>query len=66
MKYNYDKLWAIMKERKMSKTELRLQSGISTNMLAKMGKKEPVTLEVLGKISHLFACGLDDLIEITE
>lgn len=64
MIYSYNKLWKILIDRKITKTELRLQSGISTNMLAKMGKDEPVSLETLAKVALYLGCGLDDIVEI--
>ncbi len=64
MIYSYNKLWKILIDRKITKTELRLQSGISTNMLAKMGKDEPVSLETLAKVALCLGCGLDDIVEI--
>ena len=65
MKYSYNKLWKMLIDRKITKTEIRIQSGISTNMLAKMGKDEPVSMETLAKISTALECGLDDIVEIT-
>ncbi|MCC8078392.1 MAG: helix-turn-helix transcriptional regulator [Oscillospiraceae bacterium] len=65
MTYNYDKLWKLLIDRKMTKTEMRIQAGISTNMLAKMGKEEPVTMEALAKICTALSCGLDDIVEIS-
>ena len=50
--YNYNKLWKLLIDRKITKTEMRLQAGISTNMLAKMGKDEPVSMETLAKIAN--------------
>lgn len=47
--YNYNKLWKLLIDRKITKTETRLQAGISTNMLAKMGKDEPVSWKHLQK-----------------
>lgn len=44
---------------------MRKQSGITTNMLAKMGKDEPVSMETLAKIAAVMKCGLDDIVEIT-
>lgn len=63
MLYNYNKLWKLLIDRKITKTELRLQSGISTNMLAKMGKDEPVSMEILAKIVTYLQCGMDDIVE---
>ena len=41
-----------------------LQAGISTNILAKTGKDEPVAMESLAKICTTLECGLDDIVEI--
>lgn len=66
MLYNYNKLWKMLIDRKITKTELRLKSGISTNMLAKMGKDAPISMEALAKVSIYLGCGLDDIVEITK
>lgn len=64
MTYSYNKLWKLLIDRKMSKTSMRIQSGISTNMLAKMGRDEPVSMETLAKIATTLQCKLDDIVEI--
>ena len=64
MIYSYDKLWKLLIDRKITKTEMRQQTGISTNMLAKMGKQMPVSMEALAKICNYLGCGLDDVVEI--
>lgn len=51
-------------DKKITKTEMRKQAGISTNILAKMGKNEPVSMESLAKICTILGCGLDDIVEI--
>lgn len=43
---------------------MRKQAGISTNVLAKMGKGEAVAMDSLGKIAVALGCGLDDIVEI--
>ena len=63
MNYNYNKLWKLLIDRKITKTEMRLQSGISTNMIAKMGKDEPVSMETLAKIALFLGCGIDDIVD---
>lgn len=60
----YNKLWKMLIDRKMTKSEMRKQAGISTNMLAKMGKDEPVSIEVLAKIAAIMGCGIDDIFEV--
>ncbi len=64
MIYSYKKLWKMLIDRKITKTEMRKQAGISTNILAKMGKDEPVSMKSLAKISTVLECGLDDIVEI--
>ena len=50
----YNKLWKILIDRGMSKTELIKAAKISTNAMAKLGKNEDVRVEVLVKICELF------------
>lgn len=64
MTYNYNRLWKLLIDKGMTKTQMRLQVGISTNILAKMGKGEPVAMESLAKIATVLNCGLDDIVEI--
>ena len=64
MQVNYDKLWKILEERKMMKTELIRAAKISTNAMAKLGKNEEVRVEILAKICAVLGCGIDDIIEI--
>ena len=64
MTYNYNRLWKLLIDKGMTKTQMRSQAGISTNILAKMGKGEPVAMESLAKIATALNCGLDDIVEI--
>ena len=64
MSVNYKKLWIKLIEKEMTKTDLRLQAGISTGALAKLGKNEHVNSEVLAKICKVLSCSLDDIMEI--
>lgn len=65
MKYSYNKLWKLLIDKGITKTEMRKAAGISTNILAKMGKNEPVSMDSLAKIAQAMNCGLDDIVEIT-
>ncbi|MBR3409111.1 MAG: helix-turn-helix transcriptional regulator [Paludibacteraceae bacterium] len=66
MGLSYKKLWKLLIDRDMTKTEMRKQSGISTGALAKLGKNEPVSMEVLVKICRALDCDLNDIVELTE
>ena len=61
---NYNKLWKLLIDKGMTKTEMRKQAGISTNVLAKMGKNETVSMDTLARIAAVMGCGLDDIVEI--
>ncbi|ADI67589.1 helix-turn-helix domain-containing protein [Mobiluncus curtisii] len=51
MKIQYSKLWKILIDKNMNKVQLREAAGISSNSLAKLGKNEPVRMDVLMKIA---------------
>lgn len=63
MERNYKKLWIMLIQKDMTKTDLRKAAGISTNALAKLGRNESVPLETLEKICKALDCGLDDILD---
>ncbi len=63
MQVNYDKLWKLMIDKKINKTQLSEKAGITTNEMAKMGKNEMVKMETLVRICKVLDCTLDDIIE---
>jgi len=65
MAINYDKLWKVLIDKKLNKTELRTLASLSTNTLAKLGKNEIVDMQSLLKICDTFNCSLNDIIEYT-
>lgn len=64
MTYSYNKLWKLLIDKNMTKTQMRKAAGISTNVLAKLGKNETVSMETLARIAAAMECGLDDIVEI--
>ncbi len=64
MSYSYNKLWKLMIDKKINKTRLRREAGITSNAMANMGKNQPVNVEVLAKICYVLDCSLDDIMEI--
>ena len=66
MKVNYNKLWKMLIDLNMSKTQLRKQAGVTTNALAKMGENENVSTEVLCKICNVLSCQIEDIMELVE
>lgn len=64
MSVSYKKLWKLLIDKDMVKKQLREQAGLTTNVIAKLGKDENVSTEVLCKICKALDCGLEDIIEI--
>lgn len=60
----YDRLWKLLIDKKMNRTELKEASGISFNVLARMGKNEPVSFESIEKICFTLNCNIEDVVEI--
>ena len=63
MSFNYDGLWSVAFNRKISKTQLRDLVGISNSTLSKLSKNETVSMEVLGRICETLDCSLKDIVE---
>lgn len=63
MTISYNKLWKLLIDKKIKKTQLRLETGISSNALAKLGKNESVQVEVLAKICNYLQCNIDEIVE---
>ena len=66
MEYSYNKLWKLMIDKNINRTTLRNQAGITSNAMAKMGKNQPVNMEVLAKVCHVLGCGIEDVVEIID
>lgn len=64
MAVSYSKLWKLLIDMNMSKTQLIKAAKISTNAMAKLGKNEDVRVEVLVKICSELNCSMDDIMEI--
>lgn len=65
MSISYKPLWHQLIERDMRKIEFRDLVGISNTTLAKLGKNEPVSLEIIDKICAKLDCSIQDVVEIT-
>ena len=64
MSVSYDKLWKLLIDKKMNRTALKEASGISFNVLAKMGKGESVSMESILKVCNALDCDIADVMEI--
>ena len=66
MTISYDKLWKLLIDKKMNRTDLKNIAGISFNVLAQMSRNEFVSLESLCKICSALTCDIGDVMEFTE
>ena len=64
MARSYNKLWKLMIDKKINKTQLRTAAKISSNAMAKLGRDESVPLETLEKICNVLQCDIGDITEI--
>ena len=64
MHITYKPLWHTLIERNMQKEDLRLAAGLTTNMIANMGKGKHISMETLTKICETLNCGILDVIEL--
>ena len=63
MNRSYNKLWKLMIDKKMNKTQLREAAKITSNAMAKLGRDESVPVETLEKICNVLDCKIDDIME---
>ena len=63
---SYNKLWKLLIDKNMNRSELRNKSKISTASLAKLGKNENLTTAVLLKICNALECDISDIMEVID
>ena len=66
MGLSYNKLWKLLIDKNMKKTDLQSVIATTPKTIAKMGRDENVILETLGKICEYFQCDIGDIIEFKD
>ena len=61
---SYNKLWKMIIDCGLNKTQLREKTVITTNAIAKMGKGEKVSMDVLVKICRTLNCNIGDIMDV--
>ena len=64
MSVSYNKLWKLLIDKNMKKKDLGKAAGISNSLIAKLGKNENVTVDVLVKICTALKCNVEDIMEL--
>ena len=63
MMVSYKKLWKLLIDKEMNKTDLRNATGVSSATIAKMTNNEEVTMSVLTKICEVLNCNIGDVVD---
>ena len=63
MALSYKKLWVLLIEKGLKKTDLKKLCNISPPTLAKMGKNENISMEALQKICRALDCNIGDIVD---
>ena len=66
MHISYQPLWNTLKERGMRKEDLRLAAGLTTNLIANMGKGKNISMETLVRICEALNCGIMNVIKLEQ
>ena len=66
MSISYNKLWKLMIDLNMNKTQLRKIAGLSTNIIARLSKNESVSMETLLRICTALHCNVGDIVDVIE
>ena len=66
MAISYNRLWKLMIDKKMNKTQLKDAAKVSGATIAKLGKEEPISMESMLKICKVLNCDIGDIVEIVE
>ena len=66
MDANYKKLWKLLIDKDIKKTDLIDMAGVTSNIIAKMGKGELVSMDSLKKICSALNCDIGDIVTFNE
>ena len=64
MKISYNKLWKMLIDRKMNKTDLRAKTKMGSNTMAKLGRDETISMDVMLRICDVLHCDVGDIMEV--
>lgn len=63
MPYSYNKLWKLLIDKNMMKKDLMAKAKTTSTTIAKMGKGEPVSMDVLSRICEALDCNICDIVD---
>lgn len=63
MAVSYKRLWKLLIDKDLKRIDLKDKANISTNVLAKLGHDEPVSMDSMEKICRVLDCNIGDVME---
>lgn len=63
MAWSYNRLWVMLVYKNIKRSQLIKLAGLNATAIAKMGKNQSVSLEVIGKLCEYFRCNVEDIVE---
>ena len=66
MAISYKKLWKLLIDKNMMRTEMVYKAGIKGNVLGRLAKNQPISMGSLEKICKLLHCSIGDIVEFVE
>ena len=66
MRISYDKLWKLLKNNKMKKSELAQAAELSSYVMTKLNNDRPVSMHVMLRLCKIFHCDIGDIMEVIE
>ena len=66
MAVSYNKLWKLLIDKGMTKTDLRIKTDMPTSTLAKMSKNEVVSMDIMLRICDVLECNVGDIMDVTK
>ena len=64
MRISYNKLWKILIDQKMNKTDLRKKTQMGSSTMAKLGRDETISMDVMLRICDVLQCDVGDIMEV--
>lgn len=64
MTFSYNKLWKLLIDKNMLRKDLMADAHITSSTMAKMGKNQPVSMDVLGRICKSLECNIGDIVDV--
>ena len=65
MSVSYNKLWKLLIDHNMNKSDLGKAAKMSPNTIAKLGKNESVSLDIVVRICEVLDCDIRDIVEVS-